>query len=165
MKYWFFFVFLIINGQIAMANPTENLQMVGSAKLKVLFWDVYESYLYSSEQTYKPDTYPVALRIRYLRDIDKEDLLDRTDKEWEDLGLSAEQRKAGLSHVKDVWPDISKGDELMITIDESRESTFYYNEEYIAHIDDKAFGQQFLDIWLSENCSRPELRKQLLGKG
>jgi hypothetical protein len=148
-----------------MAKPTDNLQMIGSAKLRVLFWDVYESFLYSSEQTYKPNTYPVVLRIRYLRDIKKQDLLKQTDKEWKGLGLSPEQRKLGLSHVENVWPDISKGDELMLAIDENQESTFYYNNKYIAHIDDKLFGQQFLDIWVSENCSRPELREQLLGKG
>jgi hypothetical protein len=163
MKYWLLFVLFVVSGQSAMANPTDNLQMVGSAKLKVLFWNVYESFLYSTEKSYKPDTYPVALRIRYLRDIDKQELLEHTDKEWKGLGLSAEQRESGLNHVKDVWPNISKGDELMISIDENQESTFYFNSKHIAHIDDKVFGQQFLDIWLSENCSRPELRDKLLG--
>jgi hypothetical protein len=164
MKYWLLFFLLTLSSQKMLASPTDNLQMIGSAKLKILFWDVYESYLYSSEDTYKPNSYPVALRIHYLRDIDKEELLDRTDKEWKSLGLSNEQRKLGLSHVENVWPDISKGDELMITIDKNQESTFYYNQKHLAHIDDKVFGQQFLDIWLSKDSSHPKLRDQLLGK-
>ncbi|TDF38693.1 hypothetical protein EYS14_13325 [Alteromonadaceae bacterium M269] len=147
-----------------MASPVENLNIIGQAKLKVLFWDIYESYLYTDKQEYRPDVYPVALRIRYLRDISKDDLLERTDKEWKDLGLSKEQRQQGLALVENVWPDISKGDELLIKVDENQESTFYFNQKSIAHIKDKSFGPQFLDIWLSENCSRPELRNQLIGK-
>jgi hypothetical protein len=163
MKSWFLLIFLTMSSHPMMASPIEDLQMIGSAKLRILFWDVYESYLFSINKKYESGTYPIALKIRYLRDIDRKELLDRTDKEWENLGLSLEQRKQGLSLVEDIWPDISKGDELMITVNENQESTFYYNKEYLAHIDDKVFGQQFLDIWLSENCSRPELRKQLLG--
>ena len=34
---------------VSMANPLDDLKKVGEAKLKVLFWDVYNSSLYSKK--------------------------------------------------------------------------------------------------------------------
>ena len=63
---------------VTMATPFPNLKKVGEAKLKVLFWDVYNSSLYNQTGEYQAEHFPQVLKIDYLRDIDAEDLIDRT---------------------------------------------------------------------------------------
>jgi hypothetical protein len=45
----------------------------------------------------------------------------------------------------------------------NNKSFFYYNNELIGEIGQQEFSQLFLDIWLSENTSEPDLRRELLG--
>ena len=61
-----------------------------------------------------------------------------------------------------MWPDIKEGDSLSLLIHQGR-SVFYFNQQYIGVINPSDFGQIFLAIWLSENTSEPELRRELLG--
>ncbi|SVE18486.1 uncharacterized protein METZ01_LOCUS471340 [marine metagenome] len=86
--YWLLAVLctLVFSG-VSMANPLDDLKKVGEAKLKVLFWDVYNSSLYSKTGEYQVEQFPQALNINYLRDIDAEDLIERTQDEWEKLGI------------------------------------------------------------------------------
>ena len=77
---------LIFSG-VTMANPLDNLKKVGEAKLKVFFWDVYNSSLYNETGEYQEEQFPQALKINYLRDIDAEDLIERTQDEWKKLGI------------------------------------------------------------------------------
>ena len=86
--YWLLAILctLVFSG-VSMANPLDDLKKVGEAKLKVLFWDVYNSSLYSKTGEYQAEKFPQALKINYLRDIDAEDLIERTQDEWEKLGI------------------------------------------------------------------------------
>lgn len=54
--------------------------------------------------------------------------------------------------------------EQQITAAADGSSTFYRNGEQLGVIADPGFGRQFLDIWLSPNTSRPELRLALTGQ-
>ena len=148
-----------------MASPMQDMQKVGQAKLEFLFWDIYNSELYSPDGVFAQDTYPLALKIEYLRDIDADDLVDKTAEEWEKLGYSDEQIAPWLSEIKTIWPDINKGDELLLIVDEDKSSRFFYNHELIGDMQDTTFGPSFLAIWLDENCSFPKLRKKLIGEG
>lgn len=146
-----------------MANPIHQLQKVGEAKLEFLFWDIYRSKLYSPSGNYQQNSYPVALDIEYLRDIKAVDLVERTADEWQKLGFEPAQVQQWLVLLSDMWPNIKKHDSLLLLIDEHQKSNFYYNEQLIGSLEDPLFGPSFLSIWLDENCSYPELRKQLIG--
>ncbi|NCP66221.1 MAG: hypothetical protein GW763_11215 [Paraglaciecola sp.] len=147
-----------------MASPVAELKKVGQAKLEVLFWDVYESELYSDDGQYQLDTYPLALKIHYLRNIQADDLVERTGEEWQKLGISKQQTAPWLTQLKTLWPDIKKGDELTIVVNNDRSSDFFFNNQSLATIDDRDFGPNFLRIWLDEKCSYPKLRQKLIGK-
>lgn len=147
-----------------MANPIKDLQKVGEAKLSFLFWDVYDSALYSANGVFEPDAYPLALRIRYLRDIEAQDLVDHAEKEWKKLGFTQEQAAPWLSKIQGLWPDISEGDELLLVVEENRQSQFYFNDSLLVNLEDTSFGPNFLAIWLDEKCSYPKLRNKLVGK-
>lgn len=158
-----FVLLLILSGDL-MANEIKELQKVGEAKLSFMFWDIYQSNLYTESGSYIKDTYPVALGIQYLRDIEGKDLLDRTEQEWQKLGLQQVTYAPWLASLEEIWPDITKNDELLLVVDRHRKSVFYHNGEEIGSLQDPAFGPGFLAIWLDEKASYPQLRKQLTGQ-
>jgi hypothetical protein len=141
-----------------------RLEKVGEAKLEVLFWSIYRSRLYCPDGSYEPGVRPLRLEIEYLRDIRSEDLVKRTGEEWEQLGVTDPQREEWLATLRALWPDVSKNDVLAVELDENSRATFFHNERRLGSIEDPDFGQRFVDIWLSPDSSRPELRLALTGK-
>ena len=160
------FIAMLLGGWMmsVSASPYQGLEKVGQAKLQVLFWDVYQSTLYAEGGQFTEHNYPVVLEINYLRNIDADDLVEQTEKEWRKLGFDATQYKPWLNELQGLWPDIKKGDTLAFSVDQQGNNTFYFNQAPIGAIDGKVFSDQFLAIWLDENCSYPKLRKQLLGQ-
>ncbi len=168
---------LFINGIISVANagsedllenlPLEYKQLgfkeVGRAKFSVLFWDIYNSSLYSKSGNYYHDNSPEAIlfKIEYLKDITTEDLLERTVEQWKHLNISESQYTPYISRLKAIWPNISSGDSLTMLVEEKK-SIFYFNNVKVGVITDKAFSKLFLDIWLSPKTSQAKLRAQLL---
>jgi hypothetical protein len=148
---------------VTMADPLADLKKVGEAKLQVLFWDVYNSSLYSQTGEYQVEIFPQALKIDYLRDIDAKDLIDRTQDEWEKLGIEKAKFSPWISLLTDIFPDIKKGDTLLLNVNENHQSEFFFNGTTIGQITDQTFGKSFLRIWLDENCSYPKVRKKLIG--
>jgi hypothetical protein len=146
------------------ATAADNaLVKVGEAKLKVLFWDVYNSTLYSDNGRYREGQLPLRLDIQYLLDIESDALVERTAYEWDALGLQHENREEWLSSLSGLWPDVSKNDVLTMELHSDKRTTFYRNGELLGTIDDTAFGKSFIDIWLSPDTTRPELRAALIG--
>jgi hypothetical protein len=146
-----------------MASPTADMKKVGAAKLEMFFLDIYNSELFSVDGNYRKGDYPLALNINYLRNIKAKDLVERTEEEWEKLGYSAEQITPWLNTVNELWPDIKKGDSLLLVVKKDLSSVFYFNGSEIGKIADSSFGTSFLAIWLDENCSNPKLRQKLIG--
>jgi hypothetical protein len=162
--YWLLAILgtLIFSG-VTMANPLDNLKKVGEAKLKVFFWDVYNSSLYNQTGEYQEEQFPQALKINYLRDIDAEDLIERTQDEWKKLGIEQITYKQWIPLLTNIFPDIKKGDTLLLSVSENLQSEFYFNGQTIGKISDLNFGKSFLRIWLDKNCSYPKVRDQLIG--
>ena len=143
-----------------------NFKAVGSAKFSVLFWDIYNSTLYTKSGQYLPSNeYPpnsLIFEIEYLRDISAEDLLKRTIEQWQHLGISKTQYQHYIPLLICIWPDISVGDKLALLVD-GQHSIFYFNHLKIGVIEQQDFSTLFLNIWLSPNTSQAKLRAQLLG--
>ena len=153
---------LVFSG-VSMANPLEDLKIVGEAKLKVLFWDVYNSSLYSKTGEYHAEQFPQALKINYLRDITAKDLIERTQDEWVKLGIKQQTFSQWIQLLTNIFPDIKKGDTLLLSVSENQDSDFFFNGKKIGKITDKTFGKNFLRIWLDKNCSYPRVRYKLIG--
>ena len=162
--YWLLAVLCtIVFSGVSMANPLDDLKIVGEAKLKVLFWDVYNSSLYSKTGEYQAEQFPQALKINYLRDINAEDLIERTQDEWEKLGIKQVTFSQWIPLLTNIFPDIKKGDTLLLSVSENQQSEFFFNGKTIGKITDQTFGKSFLRIWLDENCSYPKVRNKLIG--
>ncbi len=147
----------------AAATSSAVLTKVGEARLRVMFWSIYNSRLYTPSGAYREGERPLRLEIEYLRNVPAASLVSRTGEEWEAMGRDHPRQDQWLERLDALWPDIRERDVLTFEINERNESRFFHNGEALGLIEDPDFGQQFVDIWLSEDCTRPELREALLG--
>ena len=146
-----------ITASIHAASP------VGSSELNKLMFHVYDASFWSDHGA--SIEAPYAVSIVYDMDFSKDDLVDRTVKELKHVSnLPAEtlQKDAGL--LKNIWPDITKGDRITAFTADAKETVFYYNGKNVGKIADAEFTTAFFGIWLSEKSSEPQMRKELLGK-
>tara|TARA_R110001592_G_scaffold337300_1_gene623569 strand:+ start:177471 stop:177965 length:495 start_codon:yes stop_codon:yes gene_type:complete len=138
--------------------------LVGEAQLKVLFWPVYNSRLYSADGEYLEGQRPLRLEIQYLRDVAAADLVENTQSEWDRLPAASLKSEQWLQTLAQIWPDVGVDDVLELQVDEAGRSAFLMNSQPLGGIDDPDFGKHFLNIWLSPDTSRPELRLALIGR-
>jgi len=153
---------LLLTSQ-ANSTPIQELDRVGSATLKVWFWTIYDSRLYTPDGDFEGIEPGLALELDYRRDIKTGELIKRTRSEWQKLELYEDGQEAWLEQLAALWPDIRDGDELVLHVGDDLASRFYYNGEQIGEIANAEFTRQFLAIWLSEKSSYPKLRDQLVG--
>ena len=145
------------------APPWQSMELVGQGKLSVLFWDIYNAELYTADGSYKEAKFPIALRLVYLRDFKKKQLISETEKQWGKLGFKDQQKiKAWLAILDKLWRDVKEDESITLYIDESESSFFYLNNEQLGKVEDPEFAEAFLAIWLSEKTSAPEVRKKLI---
>ncbi|MFT4863406.1 MAG: hypothetical protein ACI95C_002637 [Pseudohongiellaceae bacterium] len=145
------------------ADPIQNLDKIGSAKLRVFLWNIYESTLYSPSGEFEGIEPGLALEIEYRRNISKKAFIDYTREEWQKQSLYNAESERWLTEIRNIFPSVKKGDRLILKVADSLTSEFYFNDEFIGAIDNADFTREFLAIWLSEQSSYPELRNQLIG--
>jgi hypothetical protein len=157
-------VLLALSAPRLAAAGDGGLQLVGEARLKVLLWSVYDSRLYTEDGEYREGKRPLRLEIEYLMDIESAKLVERTAQEWRAMGRSHPEEEAWLARLAELWPDISTGDVIALELDAQNRATFLHNGEPVGDLEHPEFGQQFVDIWLSPDTTRPQLRMALLGR-
>ena len=160
------------NAQVAQATDDASPQhapplaiddwpMVGQARLKVLFWNIYDSALYTPSGMWQGEG-PYQLSLHYLRDIPVHQLIEQTDKAWREQGRTHPRQAEWLAQLTDIWPDITEGDNLVLSVAASGHSGFWFNGEYIGAIQDEDFGPLFGGIWLDADSPQPGLRAKLI---
>ena len=148
-------------------NPDLTLSIdiwprVGKARLKVLFWEVYDSALYTPSGSWTGAP-PYQLSLSYLRDIPVGQLVNETEKAWRQQDVSHDQQTVWLQALSELWPHIATGDSLVFGVTAEGRNGFWFNGTFIGGIDHPDFGALFAGIWLNENSPRPALRAQLIG--
>ncbi|MFT7288520.1 MAG: hypothetical protein ACI87W_002642 [Halieaceae bacterium] len=145
-------------------DTETTFRKVGEARLKVFFWSIYDSRLYTPSGSYVEGERPLRLDIEYLRNIKASDLVKRTHSEWKAMGREHPRQSEWLAQLGALLPDIRSNDVLSMELHPDNAASFRFNGELLGRIEDRDFGQQFADIWLSGDCTRPELRLALLGQ-
>lgn len=145
------------------ADITEDLKVVGEARLKVFLWKIYDSSLYSESGFYRGLEPSLTLQINYLRNVNSRQLLNRTQQEWQKMSIATDIIDDWLMELSAILPDISEGESLTVQVEDDLSSSFYYNSTFLGNVGNPDFTQSFLAIWLSENSSYPELQAQLVG--
>lgn len=155
---------LMVNFANASSERLAQLKRVGQGEMSWLFIDLYQAALYSSSGKYQDKVYPQALKISYRRDIDKDDLVTATQKQWKKLSLDDALYQPWLKKLTQLWPDIQKGDELVFMVETDGGGLFYHNNQLLGGVNSKQFSNAFLSIWLSPKTTEPKLRRQLIGE-
>lgn len=181
-------VVLVCHGLSSAENRlNENWSLVGEGRFKFAFWSIYDAYLYTptgqfehfkqtnTVQTVKTQSLnpaiaveqlpaPFYLKLRYLREIEKADLIENTFDQWQKQAVDVAKLKRYKQVLNDTWPDrVIEGETLaiMVTADASQ---FYFNETPIGSKLDQEFGFIFAGIWLATTTTKPKLRAQLIGR-
>jgi sulfur relay (sulfurtransferase) DsrC/TusE family protein len=140
------------------------MQLIGSAKLRVAVWDIYKAELFSVDQQFQLDE-PHVLKLRYLRDFKSTQLVKETQKQLRKVSdVNSDQLEVWSTALSKIWPNVSKGDALVLHVDSNNDAHFYLNSSYLGVVSDKGFSKAFSGIWLSEKSTRPKLRNALLGQ-
>jgi hypothetical protein len=154
----------IIANDLTKLTTEQHFTLLGKAKFSVLFWDIYESSLFTTDgqRPFSNLCQHALFEIHYLRDISKKELIDNTVSQWQHLSLNENEYLAFLPLLEKIWLDINAGDRLSM-LSQKGTSVFYLNRQKIGEIKSLTFAKTFLRIWLDENTSEPKLRQQLLG--
>lgn len=144
-------------------SHVPNAQPVGTGRLSVLFWDVYDATLYAPNAVWNP-AQPHALHIVYFREIEGGDIAERSADEMRKQGFADEAKLAEWQKkMAGIFPDVHKGSQLTAIYTAQKSTDFYEGDKRIGSIKDPEFSRRFFDIWLAETTSEPELRRKLLG--
>lgn len=150
----------------------SNWTRVGQAQLTMLFFDIYQSKLLSPDGRYvlgqDITPHPLALSITYQRDISQQQLLDATVEQWHKLGYDPHITTQWVARLESIFPDIEEGNNLTYVTDGAK-GVFYYSQpqagaQPIGLIEEEAFNDAFLAIWLSPDTEYPRLRERLIGR-
>jgi len=168
MRKVLYLILLMISPSYVLANPVaekyvEDAQMVGSGRLNVYFFDVYDAYLYAPEGQWSINQ-PYALRLKYLRNIKGKMIADESVDQIRSQGFANEVKLATWHRqMIQIFPDVNTGSELIGVYIPSKETRFYNGNKRIGTIKDPEFGRWFFGIWLSEDTTAPKLRESLIG--
>jgi hypothetical protein len=145
------------------ANYVESPKAVGTARLSVLFWDVYDATLYAPKGEYaKGESF--ALKLNYLMEFKGDEIAERSVEEMRKQGFADEMKLAAwYSQMKAIFPNVTKGSVITGIYQPNKPTPFYAGSTKLGVIQDPEFGRHFFDIWLSEKSSEPEMRRTLLG--
>ena len=154
---------------ISLANAVQisamdGMNLVGEARMQVLFWKVYDARLYAPGGLWSEKS-PFALSLTYLRDLQGDKIAERSIQEMRKQGFSDELTLARwFEELTLIIPDVGAQNEIVGLADDKAHTRFYLDGEFIGEIREPDFTRAFFAIWLGENTSEPEFRGQLLGE-
>lgn len=144
-------------------EKVPNAEQVGKARMNYLLWEVYDISLYAPNGKWDEQK-PYALNLHYLMSLDGEKIAERSAEEMRKSGCKDEMKIAAwFTQMKQIFPDVHKGDEIIGVYVPNAPTKFYYNGKFQGEVQDPEFGESFFGIWLSPKTSEPELRQKILG--
>jgi hypothetical protein len=149
----------------ALASAVQDKQVVGSARLRVWGFEVYDVRLKAGPgfDTARFADGPLALEFNYLRNLKGPDIAERSLDEMRNLETIAPvQAELWLAAMRSLFPDVKKGDRLAGIHQPGRGAAFYLNDRLLGEVVDERFSRLFFGIWLSPKTSQPAMRETLL---
>ncbi len=150
--------------EVTQAMPTA--QALGQSRLVVFGFNIYDAKLWANEK-FIPANYasePFALELRYLRSFSGPSISERSLKEMRRLGTVSDEKAAQwLDRMKQTFPDVKKGDQLIGIHRPDGSASFILNGKQIGEVREEEFNRLFFGIWLSPRTSEPKMRGELLG--
>lgn len=147
------------------SSHDASWKKVGEAEFHVFLFHIYDAELFSANGRYEKSQFPIKLKLTYQRSISKEDLLDATKKQWKKQKLCINNEcDVWLEKLGEFWPDVNDGDSITLTVDQSGNSKFLFNDELVGEIESPLFSEKFSAIWLAENNGHRRFQQRLTGQ-
>lgn len=154
--------FVAADAEIA-ERHVQDSDLVGKARMKVMFWNVFDASLYAEQGRFDPAE-PFVLSLSYLRELEGEKIVEKTIEEMaKQKRFKAQELASWSSQLDTIIDDVDASTTITGVRDSLGNTLFYRNGAPVGEITDVRFTQGFFDIWLGENTSEPKLRRQLLG--
>jgi hypothetical protein len=111
-----------------------------------------------------PDTIPLALRLRYERNFNRQQLINSADKVLSDLYSMEQLQKIEeqLNSINSTYVDVQKGDEYTLIYHPLRGTTLLFNGKEVVTIPGERFAEIYFSIWLGDHPDSQKLSKELL---
>lgn len=149
-----------------MAFALPQARLVGSTRLSVWGFDIYDAYLWATPgfQAERYADTAFALELRYLRDFSRADIARRSlDEMRRSAAIPAAQAKAWQYKLESAFPDVQKGDRILgVYLPQTRTARFLTNGQPTGQVSDGDLAKLFFGIWLSPQTSEPGMRKALV---
>jgi hypothetical protein len=146
----------------ALGNPRSQ----GQSRLVVFCFNIYDARLWTdgnfSAERYANERF--ALELKYLRNFSGASISERSLKEMRRLAeVSDAQAAQWLVRMKQIFPDVKKGDQLIGLHRPDGSASFILNGKPIGEVSEPEFSRLFFGIWLSPQTSQPKMRRELIG--
>ena len=153
-------------GQAELVNPAaavEGYQVVGQSHYSRFGITVFDAVLMAPGGNYRPDG-EFALVLTYQLSLKGERIAHEGRKEMALQGKPVGQLDEWEAVLKQVIPNVVKGDTLTAVRDATGHMVLLKNRVKVGRIDDVALVTAFFNIWLGEKVSDRGQRDSLLGR-
>ena len=118
-RYWFLILLMILSSSV-LAKPVRVLptlplmQKIGAVQYRYWFWKVYDIQLYAKQKPWS-NQQPFALKIDYLRDFTKQQIVDETMKQIrrQTHNYSSHALQQWRQQMLDIFPNVRSGSILV----------------------------------------------------
>ena len=142
----------------------QSLELIGEGTFKVFVWDLYHLKLFSEINSFSWQN-KFILVFDYKRELKKDKVIEASLKEMRrQKGVAEKQINAWKTHLAQGINTARDGTKAAVKWAPDGQITFHYEDKAPVIINDKLFAKSFINIWLGEETSEPELRSSLLGK-
>ena len=163
IRYQAMIVMLLCSFSLSASELPRGLKPVGEASLNFLWYEVYHARLFNMSGRYQGVNAPLVLQLQYKRDIGKDVLLEQTAGHLQGKVKGADIQR-WLVDLERLWPDVSKGDQLVFYMRSADTGYFFYNGELLGDVEHPGFARAFINIWLADGGRFTRMAKQLRGE-
>ena len=144
---------------------SQSPQLVGEARFRLFIFDIYDVALVSPDGGYD-GTPPYALKLSYLRDVERQAIVESSLDEMRRQGIIEEAALVKWADwMAKHFPDMQEGDEAIMVALADGGMMLLHNGTELGQSDDPAFTTAFFGIWLSDDALQPTLSRMLRGLG
>ena len=143
----------------AFSSPT----IIGEGTLKVFFMEIYDLRLIADSPTFSWQN-KFKLDFIYTRDLKKDSVIKSSIKELRrQSSVSERDIESWQGYLEQSIRPVQEGTHATVLWEPEGQITFLYENSDPTTIEDEDFARAFLNIWLGEETSQPELQSEILG--
>ena len=143
----------------------QSLTEIGGGTLKVFVWELYDLTLLSETNSFSWQQ-RFVLAFDHKRKLKKDEVIEASIKEMRrQKGVTSQALAQWQRYLERVIEPVEQGTRAAVEWFPEGKIAFYYDTQAPVMINDELFARSFINIWLGQETSEPELRATLLGRG